>query len=183
MKIFGISAGPSPASRSELLLKAALDEFSKAGCEIEKVAVRDINISFCDGLRGCEKSGICKWKDDMQILEGNILSSDIIVISSPIYFTSLPAKLKAVVDRCQVYWVQKNLLKKSGPEPKRGIFISVAGREPDFKHAEIIIKAFFNVFNINFSDKFYLSNTDYISNKQFEEAVGSVKKLIKEVVK
>lgn len=177
----GISACAGPSGRSELLIKALLNEFSKDGHEVKKIAVRDIDVSFCDGLRGCEKSGICKWKDDMQSVERDILSSDVVIVSSPIYFTSLPAKLKAVVDRCQVYWAKKNLLKKFETKSKKGIFISVAGRRPDFKHAEAIIKAFFSIFNIEFSGRFYLPNTDCMNGEHFKEAEEEVRKLTKEV--
>ncbi|MDD5688577.1 MAG: flavodoxin family protein [Elusimicrobia bacterium] len=184
IKVIGISAGSSIKSRSELLLDSLLDEFAKFNYEISKIAVRDLNISFCDGLRGCEKTGVCKWKDDMKVLEEKLMSSDIVVVSSPIYFTSLPAKLKAIVDRCQVYWAKKNISglsvkqeSKYEPKPKKGFFISVAGRTPDFKHAEVIIKAFFSVFNIEFCSKFYLPNTDKISSKEFSKAMEDVKKI------
>lgn len=181
IKILGISACASATGRSELLLEASLGEFSKGASEVKKISVRDMKISFCDGLRGCEKSGTCKRKDDIHAIKEDISSSDAVVVSSPIYFTSIPAKLKAVVDRCQVYWAQKNLLKKFETKPKKGIFISVAGRQPDFKHAEVIIRAFFSIFNIEFSGKFYLPNTDCMNGEQFKEAVEKVRKLTREV--
>lgn len=181
VKILGISAGPALASRSELLLNSLLDEFLKSGCKISKVIIRGLSISFCEGCNNCEKIGRCKWKDDMQILENELLSSDIVVVSSPIYFTSLPAKLKAVIDRCQHYWVKKKQ-GKFDTKHKKGLFVSVAGGEGNFKHAEVIVKAFFSIFNINFSGKFYLPNTDRINNKQFKKAIKDVKKLTKGVV-
>ncbi|MDO8734096.1 MAG: NAD(P)H-dependent oxidoreductase, partial [Elusimicrobiota bacterium] len=134
------------------------------------------------GLRGCEKTGKCKFTDDMRVLEKAILSSDIVAVSAPIYFTSVPAKLKAVVDRCQLYWARKNILGTFSPPPKKGFFISVAGRNPDFSHAEIVIRAFFSVFNIKFCGKFYLPNTDKIDRKQFSKALEDVKKISQGVI-
>ncbi|OGS33107.1 MAG: hypothetical protein A2474_05455 [Elusimicrobia bacterium RIFOXYC2_FULL_34_12] len=183
IKVIGISAGATPNSRSELLLNSLLDKFLKVGYKISKIAVRDLKISFCDGFKGCEKTGICKWHDDMRIIEKGILSSDIIVVSSPIYFTSLPAKLKAIIDRCQVYWIRKYILKDFNFKLKKGLFISVAGGTPDFSHAEAIIKAFFSVFNIKLVGKYYLPNTDIIKKEEFIKNINEVKKLIKEVVK
>jgi len=118
----------------------------------------------------------------MQVLEKAILSSDIVAVSAPIYFTSVPAKLKAVVDRCQLYWARKNILGTFSPSPKKGFFISVAGRTPDFSHAEAIIKAFFSIFNIKFCGKFYLPNMDKIDIEQFSEVKKDVKKLKMEVL-
>jgi len=181
MNVLGISAAATPNSRSELLLNSFLDEFSKSSCDVKKIFIRDLKISFCDGLRGCEKTGKCKFKDDMQILEKAILSADIIAVSSPIYFTSVPAKLKAVVDRCQLYWARKNILGTFSTSPKKGFFISVAGRSPDFSHAETIIKAFFSVFNIKFCGKFYLPNTDKLNDEQFVKAKDDVRKISREI--
>jgi len=180
-KILGISAGATGKSHSELLLNTLLDEFSKSGCEVQRIFIRDLDISFCDGGRGCEKTGKCHLKDDMQILEKAILSSDIVVVSAPIYFTSVPAKLKAIVDRCQLYWARKNILGTFSSSPKKGFFISVAGRNPDFSHAETVIRAFFSVFNIKLCRKFYLANTDKINDKQFLKALENVKKIKAEV--
>lgn len=177
IKILGISAAATPKSRSELLLNLLLDEFSKSSGDVKKIFIRDLEISFCDGLRGCEKTGKCKFSDDMRVLEKAILLSDIVAVSAPIYFTSVPAKLKAVVDRCQLYWARKNILGTFSPSPKKGFFISVAGRNPDFSHAEAVIKAFFSVFNIKLVGRFYLPNTDKIRNEQFAKAREDVKKL------
>jgi len=197
MKVLGISAAATSNSRSELLLSSLLDEFSKSECDVEKFFIRDLKISFCSGFRCCEKTGKCKISDDMQIIEKAILSSDIVVVAAPIYFTSVPAKLKAVVDRCQLYWARKNISRLTclpsgtavgqvgtfSPALKKGFFISVAGRAPDFIHAGTIIKAFFSVFNIKFCGKFYLPNTDKLDSEQFAKALEDVKKLNKGVAK
>lgn len=181
MNVLGISAGAAEKSRSELLLNTLLNEFSKSGCKVDRVLIRDLNISFCDGLRGCEKTGKCKFSDDMQVLEKAILSSDIVVVSAPVYFTTVPAKLKAVVDRCQLYWARKNILGTFSPPPRKGFFISVAGRNPDFSHAETVIRAFFSVFNIKFCGSFYLPDTDKLNDEQLEQAKDDVKKISRQV--
>lgn len=177
MTVLGISAAAAPNSRSEMLLNSLLDEFSKSTRNVKKIFIRDLKISFCDGFRGCEKTGKCKFTDDMQVLEKAILSSDIVAVTAPVYFTSVPAKLKAVVDRSQLYWARKNILGTFSPPPKKGFFISVAGSNPDFSHAETIIRAFFSVFNIKFCGKFYLPDTDKLNEEQFAKARDNVKKL------
>lgn len=177
MRVLGISAAATSKSRSEQLLNSFLDEFSKSGGSVKKVFVRDMKVSFCDGLRGCEKTGRCKFTDDVQLLEKEIASSDTVVVSAPVYFTSLPAKLKAVVDRCQLYWARKVILKNYESLPKKGYFISVAGGSPDFSHSETVIRAFFSVFNIKLCGKFYLPGTDKLSKEQFSHALEDVKKL------
>ncbi|MEW6555940.1 MAG: flavodoxin family protein [Elusimicrobiota bacterium] len=180
-KVLGISAASTLESRSELLLDSLLDEFLQHDSYIKKIAVRDLNILFCDGLRSCEKTGICKWEDDMQILGNELLLADIVIIATPVYFASVPARLKAIIDRCQVFWARKNILKNFKPSLKKGIFIAVAGRNPEFSHIETVIKAFFSVFNIKLCGRFYLPNTDKLDSTQFTKTQENIKKLIKEV--
>ena len=174
MKVLGISAAASAESRSELLLDSLLDEFRGGGADVKKVSTRNLTIFFCDGLHCCEKTGKCKLTDDMQLLEKAISSSDIVVVSTPIYFTSIPAKLKLIVDRCQAPWVRKNILGFL-PSPKKGFFIGVAGQHPDFCHAETVVRAFFSVFSVEFCGKFYLAGTDKIDDKRFFKALEDVK--------
>lgn len=183
MTVLGISAAARPSSRTEILINSLLEEFSKNGFDIKKVFVRELKIAFCDGFHGCEKTGKCKFTDDMQLVGNAILSADIIIVAAPIYFTSIPAKFKAIVDRCQVFWARKNVLGTFSIPRKKGFFIAVSGRTQDFSHAEAVIKAFFSVFNIKLCGKFYLPNTDKISNEQFSKAKEDVKKLTEEVVK
>lgn len=117
----------------------------------------------------------------MQILGNELLLADIVIIATPVYFASVPARLKAIIDRCQVFWARKNILKNFKPSLKKGIFIAVAGRNPEFSHIETVIKAFFSVFNIKLCGRFYLPNTDKLDSTQFTKTQENIKKLIKEV--
>jgi multimeric flavodoxin WrbA len=58
----------------------------KHGAEIELITVRNMNIHVCDGCFGCEKTGACHIKDDMQEMYGKILSADAVMLGSPTYF-------------------------------------------------------------------------------------------------
>lgn len=49
----------------------------------------------------CEKSGgVCAIKDDMAEILEKIQWADVIVMSSPVYFYSIDAQMKTVIDRC-----------------------------------------------------------------------------------
>jgi len=58
----------------------------KRDAETELVTLRNTNIKVCDGCFGCEKTGVCHIKDDMQEIYGKILSADAVVLGSPTYF-------------------------------------------------------------------------------------------------
>jgi multimeric flavodoxin WrbA len=58
----------------------------KRGAETELITLRNKNIRVCDGCFGCEKTGVCHIKDDMQGLYDKILSTDAVLLGSPTYF-------------------------------------------------------------------------------------------------
>lgn len=76
------------------------------GNQVEKIRVAEKNVSYCRGCYGCKKTGICVIKDDMSKILQKIIDSDVIVLASPVYFYSVCAQLKAVIDRTVARWTE-----------------------------------------------------------------------------
>lgn len=51
-------------------------------------------------------AGQCSIKDDMSELLEKMLAADVLVLSSPVYFYSISAQLKAVIDRTVARWLE-----------------------------------------------------------------------------
>lgn len=69
-------------------------------CETEEFCAYEMNVAPCLGCNGCKNEYRC-INDDMDALIKAIGESDIIIISSPVYYLSFPSPLKAVIDRFQ----------------------------------------------------------------------------------
>ena len=87
------------------------DEFARgaveAGCSVEKVRVCGKKIAGCLGCNGCYRNGgACVQKDDMAEIREKMLAADVIVLASPIYFYSMTAQMKAVIDRTYAFYQQ-----------------------------------------------------------------------------
>ena len=99
MNILIISGSPRKGGNTELLAEA----FAKGAAahhHVEIVSVRDYTVNPCLGCNTCFKTnGICAQKDDMTILYEKMSQADMLVIASPVYFYSISAQLKAVIDR------------------------------------------------------------------------------------
>ena len=99
MNILIISGSPRKGGNTELLAEA----FAKGAAahhHVEIVSVRDYKVNPCLGCNTCFKTnGICTQKDDMTILYEKMSQADMLVIASPVYFYSISAQLKAVIDR------------------------------------------------------------------------------------
>jgi len=99
MKILGLCCSPRRQGNTETLLEVALQGAVEEGAEAELYAVAGKNIKPCVGCRACGETGECAVKDDMQDLYNKLLSSDGIIFGTPIYFYSMTAQAKTVIDR------------------------------------------------------------------------------------
>ena len=67
---------------------------------VTKIDVIDKKIGYCKGCFSCKKNGgDCVIKDDMRDILTEILASDLLLFSFPLYCYSFPAPLKALLDR------------------------------------------------------------------------------------
>lgn len=68
--------------------------------EVTVIDVIDKQIEYCTGCFSCMKNGgTCIHKDDMSDILKQILNSDILLFSFPLYGYGMPAPLKALMDR------------------------------------------------------------------------------------
>ena len=100
MKVLGIVCSPRLHGNTEILVQAALDSARDAGAEVELVTLAGKKIAPCDACLSCQKTGKCRIKDDMQDIYPKFLESDGLVFGTPVYFWSVSAQAKAVIDRC-----------------------------------------------------------------------------------
>lgn len=105
-KILILSGSPRREGNSDLLC----DEFARgakeAGHEVEKIRVAEKNIGYCRACYACRESGKCVIKDDMAEVLQRMIDADVIVLASPVYFYSIDAQLKAVIDRTVARWLE-----------------------------------------------------------------------------
>ena len=106
-KVLILSGSPRKAGNSDLLC----DEFARgalgAGHEVEKVRVATKKISPCAACYFCrDHGGACCFKDDMADILQKMIDADVLVLASPVYFYSIDAQLKAVIDRTVARWLE-----------------------------------------------------------------------------
>lgn len=130
MKILFISGSPRKNSNTDLLLK---ETRTVTGGEFLKIT--DYRVDPCRSCWTCLKSGKCAIDDDMsQKIIPLLLTTDILVLGSPVYFNNVSAQLKAFMDRT---WCIKGKLRN-----KVGGAV-VAGRGDGAEGAITAIHAFF----------------------------------------
>ena len=103
-KILIISASPRKGGNSDLLCDEFARGASSAGHEVEKIRLAEKKIGFCIGCYACRKFNRCFQQDDANEVIEKMLSADVIVLATPVYFYSMDAQLKTLIDRCISRW-------------------------------------------------------------------------------
>ena len=105
-KVLILSGSPRKGGNSDTLCDEFMQGALEAGNEVEKIFIAEKNIGYCKGCYACKNTGICAIKDDMAEVLQKMLNADVIVLSSPVYFYSISAQLKAVIDRTVARWLE-----------------------------------------------------------------------------
>ena len=104
-KVLILSGSPRKGGNSDLLCDEFLRGAQDAGNDAEKIFIRGKKIAPCAACYYCkDHDGVCAIKDDMAELLDKMQAADVIVKASPVYFYSIDAQMKAVIDRCVARW-------------------------------------------------------------------------------
>ncbi len=113
MKVLGIVCSPRTRGNTEILVQVSLAKAQEEGVEIELVTLAGKTISPCDACYSCRKTGECHIKDDMQDIYTKLLAADGIIFGTPVYFGSVSAQAKALIDRTTVFSAKRELRNKA----------------------------------------------------------------------
>ena len=94
-----IGGSPRIGGNSDLLCDQFAKGASEAGNQVEKISLAGKKIGFCTACYTCEKTGACPQKDDAAAIIEKMLAADVIVLATPVYFYTMSAQLKALIDR------------------------------------------------------------------------------------
>lgn len=104
-KVLILSGSPRKNGNSDILCDEFMKGAVEAGNEVEKIRVAEKNIGYCRACYAC-KNGPCAIKDDMTEVLQKMIDADVIVLASPVYFYSIDAQLKALIDRTVARWLE-----------------------------------------------------------------------------
>ena len=99
MKITGISGSPNVGGNNEKLIDMVLCIAEERGFETDRILLSKLNVSPCNDCGICRKEKYCPIEDDMAVINEKLEASDAIIVSSPVYFGSVTAQIKALFDR------------------------------------------------------------------------------------
>lgn len=103
MRITVLFGSPNRKGSTNILVEEFKRGAEESGHQVEVIDVCHADIHPCIGCVACGYEGPCVQKDDVEIIRHRLLSSDMVVFATPLYYYGMSAQLKTVVDRFCAY--------------------------------------------------------------------------------
>jgi multimeric flavodoxin WrbA len=166
MKVLGISTSPRMDSNSDMLLRQALAGAKAVGAEAEYMRLCKLHIEPCSACGVCYATGDCPIEDDFQVVLPKLLEADRLVFATPIFFASVCAQAKILIDRCQCLWARKYVLKRpvaqrQGP-PRLAMVIAVGGTKGKkmFDSIRLTMKYYLDALDMGYFANLFVGGVD-----------------------
>jgi multimeric flavodoxin WrbA len=135
------------------VLKEAVSGARQAGASVEEVFLRDLKMSPCLEIYGCKKDGKCVIADDFGTVRDRMLQAKGLMLASPVFFYTVSAHTKILMDRCQSLWVKKHWVDEAASSDRplrKGMFICVGATRGKklFDGILLTVRYFFDVLDM-----------------------------------
>ncbi len=169
MNLLALTGSPRKNSFSTNLQNQFLNPFAEKGFKINIINAYEADVQSCTACGICGTESHCIFDDSMSDIYNLIRDADIISIASPLYFSSFPAPLKSIIDRCQLLWEEN---RKTGLKikEKKGFFFCSAGSDYNEIFSSVLtsVRHFYNTINTSFD----IDNTVLIKNSDMTDQIS-----------
>ena len=165
--ILAIYGSPRRNGNTSVLLKSAVQGARSVGASVEEIVLRDLKMSPCLEIYACKQTGRCAINDDFQRVYDLLEQCQGVMLASPIFFYTVSAHTKILMDRCQSFWVKKYWMQEpaaSGRDARRkGLFISVGATKGKklFDGAVLTVRYFFDPLDIDLWETLLYRGLDF----------------------
>jgi multimeric flavodoxin WrbA len=172
--VCGIVGSPRKNGNVDLIVSEVLKGAASKGAETCKLYLNDMDIKPCQSCGVDPNPKHCLFKDDMEQIYDALENCDAIVLGSPVYFDTVSAQVKLMIDRsnCLMPHVKKTDgtfgFERRMKKQKKGVFVVVSGVEQELDAVFATVKGFFYWTNIELVETFSYAHDD--------NELGSIKK-------
>ncbi|MBS6734472.1 MAG: flavodoxin family protein [Clostridiales bacterium] len=105
-KIVVITGSPRKDGNSFAMTDAFIRAAEEKGHSVTRFDAAQKNVGGCHACETCYKTGKpCSFDDDFNEIAPALLEADVVVFSMPVYWYSIPAQIKAVIDKMYSFCV------------------------------------------------------------------------------
>lgn len=99
-KIVVITGSPRKNGNSFAMTEAFIQAAEANGHEVTRFDAAMKNVGGCHACEACFRTGkACSFDDDFNTIAPAILEADAVVFTMPVYWYSIPAQIKGVIDK------------------------------------------------------------------------------------
>ncbi len=185
-KVLVLQGSPKEDGNTNFLLERFIEGLEGAGVDLFIIQPYKLDIKGCKDCEKCDTEEQCVIKDDMIPIYELISKSSAIVVATPIFFYSLPSELKAVIDRCQIFYTKGKRDSKKERRLKPGYFFAIGASSGKrlFDGAKLTIRYFFDAIGVEYRDELFLRGIESKSDftKEHIEKINNIaSNLIKQI--
>lgn len=175
MRICGIVGSPVKNSNVDILVSEVLRGARSTGARIRKIYLNDLCIKPCQSCGTDPHPKYCIFDDDMDKIYIELESCDSIVLGSPVYFDTVSAQTKLMMDRCNCLMPyvkrpnKKPIFERRMSKRKKGVFVAVGGTDQKLGPIMATMRGFFKWANIE-----QVKNITYMHG---DDELGGVRKI------
>lgn len=103
MKITVLESSPNKNGASNTLAEFFIKGARKAGNDVEVLDIAHMNLKYCIGCYFGSSQKRCIQNDDFHLIEESLKDSEIIVYVTPVYYYTMSAPMKIVIDRLHCF--------------------------------------------------------------------------------
>ena len=168
MKIAAFVGSPIRGGNVDSLVRQMLASAEAAGADSELIYTNSLRIIPCQSCLDDPYPQACFYRDDMDRLYEMLASSDALIIGTPMYFDSVNAQMKVVMERCNCLATRKDSgagrrdIVSRLPKRKKAALVAVSGRDSNFECLEKTVRRFLNWINTSLDYKIYFAGGDRI---------------------
>jgi len=187
LKILVINGSPHKKGNTFLSVESFLSGFKQVNDEVKIYHLAELDYTTCIGCNKCYETGYCIFKDDLAPLHFDYDQADFIIVSSPIYFFTVSAFLKAAIDRTQAIWASKYILKNptiDRTKKRMGVFIGTGGAPKSENYPQAIspvLDMYSKSINTELLDEIIFYDTDKIKMENRPNDLMKLKEMGKKI--
>ena len=143
-----LNGSPVRGSSIDRLLVAMIEGAERAGGRAIHFRCHEMSVRPCEACGPDATTGYCVFHDAMDEVYAALESAHAIAVASPIYFDTVSAQLKLVIDRCNCVTPLVRL-PRGGEEfrakwtrTRRGVFVTACGERFRYDLAERTVRGF-----------------------------------------
>lgn len=188
VKVLGLNASPRKYGNTYKLLEVALETASAYGAETKLIHIYDYDIKPCEGCLSDEQLACrppCINNDDSWVLMKEILSSDALIIATPVFWYGPSGHLKNLIDKLTVFENMIFIDGRSWVEGKVAGFIAV-GAEAGAVMTIAYLMSVFNSFGYlipPWALAYYQGVDDVLKSREAVMDSANIGKIVVEVTK